>query len=219
MEGSVSSILEDINDRQEGLVPDFSEHTALIAGLGGIGNWIALDLALLGVGTIILYDDDIIEASNLNRTLFKLNQIGKPKVVAVKELISERRKDTIVITFNEKFTIDNLSKFEGLDYFFDCTDTSKLKDSIRDYKLNDKNAKIPKYIKLGYDGFEGTVSMNDFDSGRWGTDSSYQIIPSFFGTPQVLSALAVIEMLLVKKSSITTLNLNVKTILDELSER
>ena len=219
MEGSVSSILEDINDRQEGLIPDFTEHTALIAGLGGIGNWIAIDLALLGVGTIILYDDDAIEVSNLNRTLFKLNQIGKLKVIAVKELISERRKDTIVITFQEKFSVDYLSKFEGLDYLFDCTDTSRLKDSIRDYKMNVKNTKIPKFVKVGYDSFEGTISLNDFESGKWGEDNSYTITPSFFGTPQVLSALAVIEMLLVKKSSITTLNLNVKTILDELSER
>ena len=84
-------VLEDINNRQKGLVGDFSEHSAIVVGLGGIGNWIALDLALIGVGTLILFDNDKVEASNLNRTLFKLGHIGKPKVSAVKELISERR--------------------------------------------------------------------------------------------------------------------------------
>jgi tRNA A37 threonylcarbamoyladenosine dehydratase len=100
-----SDVLTEINNRQKNLVGDFSEHSAVVVGLGGIGNWVALDLALLGMGTLILYDNDKVEASNLNRTLFKLNHIGKSKVIAVKELISERRKDTIVITNQELFTV------------------------------------------------------------------------------------------------------------------
>jgi molybdopterin/thiamine biosynthesis adenylyltransferase len=206
-----SMVLEDINNRQKGLVGDFSEHSALIVGLGGIGNWVALDLALLGMGTLILYDGDKVEASNLNRTLFKLSHINKPKVVAVKELISERRKDTIVIIHQDLFTVDNLKKLEGIDFIFDCSDTSRLKDSIA--QLKDK----PRYIKLGYDGFEGTVSVDDFESGRWGTDSSYQITPSFFAPPQILSALGIIELLLIKKQVAKTVNLNVKKILTQLS--
>ena len=215
----MESSLTEINNRQEGLFGDFSSHTAIVVGLGGIGNWVAVDLALIGVGTLLLFDPDKIEASNLNRTLFKLSQLDNYKTKATKELVLERRKDTIVITQEEYFTLEHLLKFSDADFIFDCSDTLRLKDSLRDYKANVKNTVVPKYIKTGYDGFSGTVSLNDFESGRWGQDSSYTITPSFFGTPQVLSALAVIEMLLVKKSSITTLNLNVKTILDELSEK
>jgi len=213
MESSVvtSTVLEEINNRQKGLIGDFSEHSAIVVGLGGIGNWVAIDLALVGIGTLILYDNDLVEASNLNRTLFKLNHIGQPKTKAVKDLIAERRKDAIVIIHQELFTVEHLKKLDGIDFVFDCSDTSKLKDSIA--QLKEK----PRYIKLGYDGFEGTISVDDFESGKWGTDSSYTITPSFFAPPQVLSALGVIEMLLVKKPAPKTVNLNVKKILTQLS--
>lgn len=209
--GNVTSmVLEEINNRQKGLIGDFSEHSAVVVGLGGIGNWIALDLALVGVGTLILFDNDKVEASNLNRTLFKLSHIGKLKVQAVKELISERRKDTIVITNQELFTVEHLNKLEGIDFIFDCSDSTKLKDSIAQLKQK------PRYIKLGYDGFEGTLCIDDFTSGQWGVDSSYHIVPSFFAPPQILSALGIIELLLVKKQVSKTVNLNVKKILTQL---
>jgi len=212
--GNVTSmVLEDINNRQKGLVGDFSDHSAIVVGLGGIGNWIAVDLALIGLGTLILFDNDKVEASNLNRTLFKLNHIGKPKVVAVKELISERRKDTIVINHEELFTSEHLQKLEGIDWIFDCSDTTRLKDSIAQLKSK------PRYVKLGYDGFEGTISIDDFESGKWGTDSSYSVIPSFFAPPQILSALGITEMLLVKKQSSRTVNLNVKRIISQISKQ
>lgn len=210
--GNVTSmVLEDINNRQKGLIGDFSESSAIVVGVGGIGNWVAVDLALIGVGTLILFDNDLVEASNLNRTLFKLSYIGKPKVFAVKELISERRKDTIVITNEELFTVEHLQKLDGVDYIFDCSDTSKIKDSIAQLKTK------PRYIKLGYDGFEGTISIDDFESGRWGSDSSYSIVPSFFAPPQILSALGIIELLLIKKQVSKTVNLNVKKIISQLS--
>jgi len=214
MEGNgnvTSTVLEDINNRQKGLIGDFSEHSAIVVGLGGIGNWVALDLALLGMGTLILFDNDKVEASNLNRTLFKLNHINKPKVSAVKELISERRKDTLVITHSELFTVEHLKKLEGIDFIFDCSDTTRLKDSIA--QLEER----PRYIKLGYDGFEGTLCVDDFTSGKWGVDSSYQITPSFFAPPQILSALGIIELLLIKKQVAKTVNLNVKEILSQIS--
>lgn len=208
-----SDIISEITNRQKGLIGDFSEHSAIVVGLGGIGNWVALDLALLGMGTLILFDDDIIEASNLNRSLFKLSHICKPKVSAVKELISERRKDAIVITNQELFTVEHLKKLDGIDYIFDCSDTTRLKDSIAQLKQK------PRYIKLGYDGFEGTISIDDFESGKWGSDSSYSITPSFFAPPQILSALGITEMLLVKKQTSRTVNLNVKRIISQISNQ
>ena len=211
-DGNVTSmVLEDINNRQKGLIGDFSQHSAIVVGLGGIGNWVALDLALVGMGTLVLFDNDIIEASNLNRTLFKLSHIGKPKVKAVKELISERRKDTLVIAKQELFTVEHLKTLEGIEFIFDCSDTTRLKDSIAQLKVK------PRYIKLGYDGFEGTLCVDDFESGKWGTDSSYTITPSFFAPPQILSALGIIELLLIKKQVAKTVNLNVKKIISQLS--
>ena len=204
-------VLERLNDRQKEILPDLADKAALVIGLGGIGSWVAIDLALVGVGTIMLYDNDKIELTNLNRTLFKQSQIGEHKTKAVTELIAERRLDILVVTFEEMFHSVYLKKFESVDYIFDCTDTTRLKDSIRDSgEFEDIN-----YVKLGYDGLDGTLCFNDFESGQWGEDNSYSIVPSFFGTPQLLSALAVTEVLLNPKSK-QTISLNMGDILKEL---
>ena len=264
----MESTITEINNRQSKIIPDLSGAIAIVAGLGGIGSWVALDLALIGVGSILIYDTDKIEPSNLNRTLFKESQIGMYKTEAVKELIAERRKDCLVLSFEEFFEAEMLNKLEGTEYVFDCTDTTRLKDSLYEFKVKkkmefeelkkkeeDKNKlknkskktsdvsqntqvtqysdygpgvtnpypaqtvnqiqeyKFPQYVKLGYDGFEGTICLNDFNAGRWGTDSSYTITPSFFGTPQMLSAAAVIEMLIVKNKNASTKTVNVTTLL------
>ncbi len=264
----MESTITEINNRQSKIIPDLSGAIAIVAGLGGIGSWVALDLALIGVGSILIYDTDKIEASNLNRTLFKESQIGEYKTEAVKELIAERRKDCLVLSFEEYFEAEMLNKLDGVEYFFDCTDTTRLKDSMYEFKVKkkmefeelkkkeeDKNKvkskskkaaettqntqatqyanygpgvtnpypaqtvnqiqeyKFPQYVKLGYDGFEGTICLNDFNAGRWGTDSSYTITPSFFGTPQMLSAAAIIEMLIVKNKNASTKTVNVTTLL------
>ena len=264
----MESTITEINNRQSKIIPDLSGAIAIVAGLGGIGSWVALDLALIGVGSILIYDTDKIEPSNLNRTLFKESQIGQFKTDAVKELIAERRKDCLVLSFEEFFEAEMLNKLDGVEYFFDCSDTTRLKDSLYEFKVKKQmefeelkkkeeekskvkskskksslvtnvptatgqayygppelnpnlnqplhqlqEYKFPQYVKLGYDGFEGTICLNDFNAGRWGTDSSYTITPSFFGTPQMLSAAAVIEMLIVKNKNASTKTVNVTTLL------
>jgi len=213
----VTLFTDEINNRHKSLFGDYSCFTAIVAGLGGVGSWVAIDLALMGMGTIILFDDDVIEASNLNRTLFRLNQIGKPKTEAVKDLIMERRKDVIVIPMTEKLTSGAIYKYIQAEYIFDCTDTSKLKDSIAEIRGNTKpETMFPKYVKLGYDGYEGTICMNQFNTGQWGEDSSYTITPSFFGTPQIISGLAVIELVMKNKLVSKTVNINVKRVINLL---
>jgi sulfur carrier protein ThiS adenylyltransferase len=115
---NVESPLANIYDRQTG-IKDFKESSAIVIGVGGIGSWIALDLALLGVGTLVIIDPDKLESSNLNRTLFKLDQIGSYKTIAIKDLIAERRPDTIVITVEDHFQTPILNKYE-VDYIFRC---------------------------------------------------------------------------------------------------
>ena len=84
---SLSSPLTEIYDRQSG-IESFSDSSAIIMGVGGVGSWLALDLALIGVGTLILIDNYKLESSNLNRTLFKLKHIGLYKNLYIKELIT-----------------------------------------------------------------------------------------------------------------------------------
>jgi len=56
-----------------------------IAGLGGLGSSVAIALARIGVGKLILVDFDVVEPSNLNRQQYFVDQIGKPKTEALLE--------------------------------------------------------------------------------------------------------------------------------------
>lgn len=56
-----------------------------IAGLGGLGSAIAIALARIGVGELVLADFDVVEPSNLNRQQFFIDQIGRPKTEALAE--------------------------------------------------------------------------------------------------------------------------------------
>jgi len=58
-----------------------------IAGLGGLGSNIAIILARLGIGKLIIADFDIVEPTNLNRQHYFITQLGKFKTDASKELI------------------------------------------------------------------------------------------------------------------------------------
>jgi len=233
--GYVITNEDEINLRQQNIVSDYSENIAIVVGLGGIGSWVAIDLALIGIGTLILFDDDKIESSNLNRTLFKLSQVGEYKTKAVKQLISERRKNILVITNEELFQAEHLKKYNGIDYFFDCSDTTRLKDSLAEIKSKIETPspatkgkssidevevalRFPLYSKLGYDGTNATICFNDFSTGKWGEDSSYTVTPSFFGTPQIISALAVIELLMKRKKVSRTVNMNVKRVINQIEE-
>ena len=55
-------------------------------GTGGLGCGVALGLARMGVGKIILLDKDVVDLSNLNRQiLFAKEDVGKPKAATAKE--------------------------------------------------------------------------------------------------------------------------------------
>ena len=71
----------------KGLTAEQSQrlHTAKVAivGLGGLGSNVALWLARLGVGQLLLYDFDKVELSNLNRQYYFLEDVGQYKATAL----------------------------------------------------------------------------------------------------------------------------------------
>ena len=63
-----------------------SDASVLIVGVGAIGSFVAVNLALSGVGEIILVDMDTIELSNLNRQLlFSGEDVGRSKAIVAAE--------------------------------------------------------------------------------------------------------------------------------------
>ena len=59
------------------------EAKVAVVGLGGLGSNVAMWLARLGVGHLLLYDFDKVELSNLNRQYYFLEDVGKYKAEAL----------------------------------------------------------------------------------------------------------------------------------------
>jgi len=58
-----------------------------IAGVGGLGSNVAIALARLGIGHLVIVDHDVVEPSNLNRQQYFADQIGLPKVEALQQTL------------------------------------------------------------------------------------------------------------------------------------
>ena len=69
-----------------------------VIGLGSGGSFVALSLAMSGVGHFVLIDPDVLETGNVVRHAADLRDVGKPKVEAVAELIRLRSPNAVVET-------------------------------------------------------------------------------------------------------------------------
>ena len=74
--------------RQLDLVaPTALEIPVHLIGCGGIGSFAALALGKLGCTRLHLYDDDQVEEHNVPNQLFRLSDVGRPKAVALSEIL------------------------------------------------------------------------------------------------------------------------------------
>jgi bacteriocin biosynthesis cyclodehydratase domain-containing protein len=72
----------------------------LVLGCGGLGTWALGALASVGVGHVVLIDDDNIELSNLNRQiLYRLEDLGRTKVEVAAEWVRSFDPTIEVVTF------------------------------------------------------------------------------------------------------------------------
>ncbi|MCP4151338.1 MAG: hypothetical protein GY757_26580, partial [bacterium] len=88
--------------------------TVFVGGAGGSGSPTILQLALAGVGTIIVCDFDEVELSNLNRQfLHNESRIGMNKALSAKKTIEEINPHVNVIACTEPVTRDNVYEMVG----------------------------------------------------------------------------------------------------------
>ena len=66
-----------------------SSTTVAVCGLGGLGSNIAIALARVGIGKLILIDFDKVDITNLHRQQYKTNQIGIYKTEALQYNLKE----------------------------------------------------------------------------------------------------------------------------------
>ncbi|MBS7634755.1 HesA/MoeB/ThiF family protein [Candidatus Bathyarchaeota archaeon] len=101
-----------------------TKSSVCIAGLGGLGSPIALQLAAMGVGHIRLVDQDVVELSNLHRQiLYGANFVGYPKVEVaakrLKELNPHIEVEPLPVSINAKNAEDIV---KGMDVIVDGLD-------------------------------------------------------------------------------------------------
>ncbi len=99
-----------------------------IMGLGGLGSTVAVALARLGVGGMILADYDVVEPSNLNRQQYFIDQIGRKKTQALKENLSRINPYVAIEVIDTMLTEDLIPLlFKDVDVLAECFDQAKMK--------------------------------------------------------------------------------------------
>jgi adenylyltransferase/sulfurtransferase len=98
--------------------------SVLVVGAGALGNEVLKNLALLGIGTTYVIDLDLIEASNLSRSvLFRSEDAGQPKAVAAARRARELNPEiTVVPMYGDVLTDLGLGLFADVDLVIGCLD-------------------------------------------------------------------------------------------------
>ncbi|MDP4289685.1 MAG: sulfur carrier protein ThiS adenylyltransferase ThiF [Bacteroidota bacterium] len=110
---------------------DLRNKTVGIAGCGGLGSNCAVALARVGIGHLIIVDNDTISESNLNRQYYFHDQIGRPKAQTLKENIERINPNVKVTAINVKLDENNLKEiFDGVDVLVEALDRSDQKQII-----------------------------------------------------------------------------------------
>ena len=87
----------------------FSSATVAVCGLGGLGSNIAIALARVGIGKLLLIDFDRVDITNLHRQQYKASQIGLYKAEALAKNLLEIAPYTEIITVTAKITEENFA--------------------------------------------------------------------------------------------------------------
>lgn len=96
----------------------------LIIGAGGLGSPASMYLAAGGVGNITLYDDDVVDLSNLQRQIaHHTPDIGMDKVISSKQTLNKLNPDVKVTAVKQRLTGEQLDfEVKNADVVLDCSD-------------------------------------------------------------------------------------------------
>ena len=99
-----------------------------IAGAGGLGSNIAMALARAGIGQLVIVDFDIVEEKNLTRQYFFLDQVGQPKVEALKANINRASRGVKVYAINRRLEPGKMAvPFRKVDVVVEALDNAETK--------------------------------------------------------------------------------------------
>ena len=119
------------------IIPTLKKAVIGIAGAGGLGSNIAVSLARAGIGKLLIADFDKIEPSNLNRQQYFIDQIGMPKVNALRENLQNINPFSKYEIFHTLITKDNIQEiFGSVDILVEAFDKAEMKIMLIEFWLN-----------------------------------------------------------------------------------
>ncbi len=100
------------------------QSSVCVIGAGGLGSPALLYLAAAGVGRIGIIDDDLVDATNLQRQIVHgTPDVGSPKVESAKMRLEEVNPEVEVEVHEVRLNISNaLEILDGYDVILDGTD-------------------------------------------------------------------------------------------------
>jgi molybdopterin/thiamine biosynthesis adenylyltransferase len=116
----------------------------VVAGLGSGGGYVALSLAMSGVGNFVLVDNDVLEETNIVRHVADRRYLGWNKAQAVADLIRQRNPNA-KIEVREGHIEDHLDVLDNADLLIGAVDGEQTK-----YSLN--QACLPRNLTAIYAG-------------------------------------------------------------------
>ncbi len=134
-----------------------------IAGAGGLGSNVAIALARVGVGKIIIADFDVVEPSNLNRQQYFVEQLGMPKVDAIKENLKKINPYLNVETHNVLLDTSNIPEiFSAAAIVVEAFDRAEAKAML----INTILEKMPSVTIVAASGLAGYGSNNEIKTRK-----------------------------------------------------
>jgi sulfur-carrier protein adenylyltransferase/sulfurtransferase len=128
----------------------------LLIGAGGLGAPTALYLAAAGIGTMGLVDDDVVDASNLQRqVIHNTERVGTSKTESARLTIEALNPDVKVVEHRLRLDASNILEIiEGYDVIVDGADNFPTR-----YLLNDASVRLRKpVVSASILSFDGQVS-------------------------------------------------------------
>ncbi|RJX33339.1 MAG: sulfur carrier protein ThiS adenylyltransferase ThiF [Desulfarculus sp.] len=136
-----------------------------VAGLGGLGSAVAIALARMGVGQLVLADYDLVEPTNLNRQQYMVEHLGLAKTAAMTRILAGVNPYVQVTAHNLVLTPENVEQvFAGCGVVVECLDAAAAKAMFMEAVA----ASLPEAYFVGASGLAGYGASNAIQTRRLG---------------------------------------------------
>ena len=137
--------------------------TVTVVGAGGLGSPVIMYLAAAGVGTIVIIDDDDVDASNLQRQpIHSTDDVDTPKAGSAAEFVSSLNPDVTVVEVSDRLSHENaVALLKDATVIVDASDNFPTRYAINDAAVA---LGIPVVFASVY-AMEGQVAVFDASTG------------------------------------------------------